>query len=135
MLGFTRIWTAGMDPLPFQNLAGWNRRFADAFQISPSLEELPGEVICFWDGSGGGQDPWEMPDRVRAVLFLNTDGQYGMYRPGQGEKEKFLSMRPLSIQKRRLEAGTLPVGGILGQRGLSYHLFLQQGGAPYEPEQ
>ena len=104
-LGFTRIWTAGVDPLPFQNLAGWNRRFADAFQISPSLEELPGEVICFWDGSGGGQDPWEMPDRVRAVLFLNTDGQYGMYRPGQGEKEKFLSMRPLSIQKRRLEAG------------------------------
>lgn len=102
-LGFTRIWTAGMDPLPFQNLAEWNPRFTETFGISRKADELSGDVICFWDGDGDGWNPWELPDKVRAVLFLNTDGQYGMYRPLQKDKERFLSMMPLAIRKKRLE--------------------------------
>lgn len=103
-LGFTRIWTAGTDPLPFRNLAQWNPGFQEDFRISRDLEELSGDVICFWDGDGDGWNPWKLPDTVSAVLFLNTDRQYGMYGPLQQEKEFFLSMMPLCIQKKRLEA-------------------------------
>lgn len=122
-LGFTSIWTAGTDPLPFENLSRWNRELPGNLSVSRNLEELSGEVICFWDGDGDGQDPWELPANVRAVLFLNTDGRYGMYRPGQEIKEKFLSMQPLSIRKTRLAAAWCRSGEYWDEEGCDTMYF------------
>lgn len=121
-LGFSSVWAVGLNMVQLSNLAecsGGIREKAEEgrLQISDKLEELSGDVICLLDDGlgerdpdtaspaeeGGGQEcvlPWTLPPGVKAVLYLNTEGNYGIY--SYERKREFSSMIPLVVEKKQI---------------------------------
>ena len=126
---------AGCWDLPGSGRQGWIRcRFriwpdgtADSrtrFRSAPPLRNCPGRSSASGTAAEAGRIPGRcLTGSGRCCFSIRTDST-ACTGPGRGRRKNSFPCGRFPSKRGGLRRA-LPVGGILGQRGLSYHLFLQ----------